>query len=101
MNLPPALGRELKRTPHYCPVLKCFATGAYLVIPDRRTVVIDLGESSCTDMRGAIKRATELLPTVQRIFTVAGHEQDTTYQRESCGEWLAFDPAPINGVTTP
>lgn len=69
--------------------LVCEVEGVY--ISASSTVMFRLPMNGCSDMRGAIRSATRLCPTVQRVVTMSGKEPDTAYIKLADGDWNAID----------
>jgi len=69
--------------------LVCTVEGVY--ISASRTVMFRLPVHGCSDMRGAIRAATRLCPTVRRVVTMSGAEPDMAYIKLADGDWDAID----------
>jgi len=69
-------------------VLQCYLSA--IRIMDKRTVEFVIGEQSCTDMGGAMKLATTVLPSVERIITRRVESLDTCYRVGDDGEWTVW-----------
>lgn len=68
--------------------LQCYLQGAR--IDGKKTCYLYLSEHSVASMTGAIKVASFLLPSVERIITMAHNNPDTMYKKEN-GKWKAYD----------
>jgi hypothetical protein len=59
-------------------------------------LALDMPADCCCDMRGAIKIAKNIMPTVWRIATFADNQPDIEYRLRFDGEWVAFERCNTN-----
>ena len=73
----------------------CFWRGLKIVSDSQMD--IHLGPHSYCDMKGAIKLAKAVLPSVKKIITFQLDKPDTIYHK-SGEKWLAFMPPYLNQI---
>lgn len=69
--------------------LKCFWESARPI--GDYAIRIDLPKHSCSDMRGAIKAATAIMPTVRRIEVYTDGMPSSHYEQNDKGWWEAYN----------
>lgn len=67
--------------------LKCFWRS--IEVAGENRIRIHLQEGNCTDMSGAIKVATALMPDVTHIYTYSGAGLDSVYVKDNGRKWVA------------
>jgi len=79
--------------------LKCFWLSWETI--NNQQIQLNLPENSCCNMRGAIKVASTLLPTVGVIYVESGGKPDILYTKLLTGKWECRDFRSISACASP